>query len=226
LDAFGVVPEAWANDTDVYSMRILDESDNVLLPTVDDISFLATFALDSADVLSALQTNTEDLVLNGSSLSGTALGNVTDDITLGASGSIDASAGAITLGTVTGATSFSSDITVASGDVIITSGFLNIGGGSSATIASGVITATRTSMIVDTESSASTDDLDTVSGTSNGDIITLQSTSDARVTTVKSGTGNIILAGGVSFALDSVNDRLLLLSNGTSLIELSRSSNN
>jgi hypothetical protein len=70
------------------------------------------------------------------------------------------------------------------------------------TISSGVVTFTRTSMItrlkVDTESSASTDDLDTITaaGFNIGDILIVQGENSGRVTTVKDATGNVQLNGG------------------------------
>lgn len=118
LDANGRVPEAWSNDTDVYAVRILDENDNVILSTVQDISFIAPFTLSSADVLAALAANSAAVDIAGSSMVGSAFAAFADNLDLTAAGSIDASAGAITLGTVTGPTTFA-DVFVADGSGLV-----------------------------------------------------------------------------------------------------------
>lgn len=128
LDSAGRLQvQVFANASDVFAIQVKDSNDVVINATVDDVSFVSEFSLSSADVLSALNLNSEPLVLNGSALSGTALGNLVDDLTLGAAGSIDASAGAITLGTVTGATSFSNKVTLQDDLFITTAGSITAG---------------------------------------------------------------------------------------------------
>lgn len=81
-------------------------------------------------------------------------------------------------------------------------------------IVSGVIKATSPSILIATESSASTDDLDTIipEGVAyqGEEIIMIRAKDDADTVVVKSGTGNIICAGGVGMSLDSVDDALWL----------------
>lgn len=99
----------------------------------------------------------------------------------------------------------------------------------SKTIAAGVITLTAASyngnqsVVVDTEASAATDDLDTINGSSAGQLVVLSAANSARTVVARDGTGNLRLAG--DFSLDNAEDRLILISDGTSLYELSRSDN-
>lgn len=110
LDANGVVPEVWAADADVFSFRITDSSDVVILATVDDISFLAAFSLTAADVLAALNGNSAAVVIDGSTMGGNSYASFITALTLTAAGSIDTSLGAFTSATqtVTDDVSFSS----------------------------------------------------------------------------------------------------------------------
>ncbi len=82
------------------------------------------------------------------------------------------------------------------------------------TISSGVITATRSRHLVDTEASATYDDLDTINGGVAGDVLVLQSVTSARVVVVKHGTGNIFL-NGYDVHLDNPRKTLTLLHDGT-----------
>lgn len=97
------------------------------------------------------------------------------------------------------------------------------------TIATGAVTvaanaeAPIVTQPIDTEGAAATDDLDTVSGIRNGQIVILSCVSGARVVTVKDGSGNLRLSG--DFVLDNTDDRIALLSDGTNLVELTRSDN-
>lgn len=97
------------------------------------------------------------------------------------------------------------------------------------TIASGSVTAPRrygATVRIDTEGAAATDDLDTIAVQDGGQIgftLVLGAASAARVVTVKDGTGNLRLAG--DFVMNSTDDRLLLIFNGTNWVELSRSDN-
>jgi hypothetical protein len=106
--------------------------------------------------------------------------------------------------------------------VDITGGFLNIGTASSnLTIASGVITATRTFHSVDTEASAATDDCDTINGFATGRLLVLRSNASARDVTFRTGVGgNLNLEGNCT--LKNSNDRLILLGTSTGWNELAR----
>jgi len=79
-------------------------------------------------------------------------------------------------------------------------------------IVSGVIKATSPSILIATESSASTDDLDTIipEGVAyqGEEIIMLRAKDDADTVVVKNGSGNIICNG--DFSLDDVNDCIWL----------------
>lgn len=98
----------------------------------------------------------------------------------------------------------------------------------SLTIDTGAITVYGRSHRVDTESSASTDDLDTINGVANrshDEILILYANNSARSVVVKDSTGNIKLAGA-DFTMDNVEDRLVLTPDGLgNWVELSRSDN-
>lgn len=93
-------------------------------------------------------------------------------------------------------------------------------------IASGVIaipTGARF-ITVDTQSSASTDDLDTINGGDRGDQVTFYAASAARDVVFKDGTGNLRLAG--DFTLSHTDDTITLRNNGANVwIEVARSDN-
>lgn len=92
-----------------------------------------------------------------------------------------------------------------------------------ATISSGAITYTNTYMVVDTEASASTDDLDTINGGSVGDILIIRQENDGRDITFKHAGGNINLTNGIEFSFVNTRDRLVLQYDGSFWVELSRS---
>ena len=85
-----------------------------------------------------------------------------------------------------------------------------------ATIATGVISLTRTSntalVSLATEGAAATDTLDTITYSEliNNDRLILYGPSGGQVTTVSSGTGNIFLSGGTSFVTSSSTNQLEL----------------
>jgi len=95
----------------------------------------------------------------------------------------------------------------------------------SLTIASGVITVTDSVHRVDTEASASTDDLDTINGGISGQLLIIKSSVDSRDVTAKDSTGNLFLAG--DFTLSNRQDTLLLMYDSTlsGWLEISRSDN-
>jgi len=98
-----------------------------------------------------------------------------------------------------------------------------LGDGDEVTIASGVITASKSYHEVDTESDASTDDLDTINGGSKGMYLVLTAANSARTVVVKDGTGNIQCSG--DFSLTHINDTITLIYNGSNWLEISRSNN-
>jgi hypothetical protein len=87
-------------------------------------------------------------------------------------------------------------------------------------IAAGVVTLNNkatTSVILDTEGGAATDDLDTITADGlDGRIITLRTTNSARDVVVKHNTGNIVLDGSVDFTLTDRADTLMLIYNANS----------
>jgi len=87
--------------------------------------------------------------------------------------------------------------------------------------AGGAVTKTQSNHTIDTLGGAASDDLDTINGGVVGDWLILRPANDARTVVVKNGTGNILL-NGADFTMDNVNDRLVLLYNGTNWIEISR----
>lgn len=101
--------------------------------------------------------------------------------------------------------------------------FFNLGNyGAEQTIVSGVITAPDTYFNIDTEADAASDDLDTINGFAVGRLLVIRANNASRTVVVKHGTGNIQLAGGVDFNLDTFNTNLVLLGTGIGWIELSR----
>lgn len=103
-------------------------------------------------------------------------------------------------------------------------GFLTLGGANEVTISSGAITATAGFLTVDTESDASTDDLDTINGGRLGAQLVIRSANSARDVVVKDGTGNLALGGG-DFTLSDVQDKIMLIYDGSDWCEVSRSNN-
>lgn len=143
--------------------------------------------------------------------------------TISNAGAISANGSLIIGGTstLTGAVTCSDDVTV--------SKFLKLSG-STATIASGAVTATTSFLQLDTEASAASDDLDTINGGEAGAILILRTTSSSRDVVVRhlgGGTGNIRLNGAVDYTLPNTSSRLTLMyDSGLSLwVETARSAN-
>ena len=103
----------------------------------------------------------------------------------------------------------------------------NIGLGASVelTIAAGVVTKTKGYHSVDTQGDAATDDLDTINGGSEGDVLILRAENTARDVVLKHNTGNLQLAAGADFTLDSTEDTIMLIYDSANWLELSRSTN-
>ena len=106
---------------------------------------------------------------------------------------------------------------------ITSSGFFNLGAAGALTITSDAVTATKSYHTVDTEGGAATDNLATINGGTAGDILILRTANNARDVTVKDGTGNIALAS--DFLMDTIQDTITLLYNGTTWLEICRSNN-
>jgi hypothetical protein len=117
--------------------------------------------------------------------------------------------------TAAGDTSFSGNASIG--------GFLNLGTPTELTIASGVVTATRSYHTIDTEADAASDDLDTINGGTAGDRLVITSTNATRSVVVKDGTGNLQIEG--DFTMNNPQDTMELIYNGTNWLELSRSNN-
>lgn len=106
----------------------------------------------------------------------------------------------------------------------VRTGLLNFRASTTLTIATGVVTATRSYHAIDTEGAAATDDLDTVTagtGLEEGAILTLRAANVAHVVTAKDTTGNLLLNG--DFAFSATDRTLTLLYDGTNWRELGRS---
>ena len=108
-------------------------------------------------------------------------------------------------------------------DTVSIDGFFGFAGRSELTVATGVVTATRSYHLIDTQDDDATDDLVTINGGVLGDRLVLQSIDSGRDTTLKDGSGNLRLAG--DFVLDNIEDRIELIHDGSNWHELSRSSN-
>lgn len=90
-------------------------------------------------------------------------------------------------------------------------------------IASGVITIYADWHWVDTEGSASTDDLDTINGGHEGRRLVLYAANNGRDVVLKDGTGNLRLAG--DFTLTHADDSIELVFRSNVWVEISRSDN-
>jgi len=77
---------------------------------------------------------------------------------------------------------------------------------------------------VETQGAAATDDLDSIDGGTEGDLIILTAQNDAHTVVVKDTTGNLRLAGA-DMSLDSADDTITLLYDGTNWLEMARSNN-
>ncbi len=108
---------------------------------------------------------------------------------------------------------------------------INLSSAGSLTIASGAVAITlpRHTLVVEGGAGSGADILATATGGADGDRLTLKitTTGASDEVTIQDGTGNdtFILAGGLDFIMDNVDDRLYLEHNGTEWVEISRSSN-
>jgi hypothetical protein len=106
----------------------------------------------------------------------------------------------------------------------VRAGILNYRDATTLTIASGVVTATRSYHALDTEGAAAADDLDTITagtGIEAGALLTLRAANVAHVVTLKDTTGNLLLNG--DYALSATDRTITLLYDGTNWREMARS---
>jgi len=113
LDSAGrtTVP-VFADPSESFSVRVIDADSVVVIATEDNVSFVRSNVITAADAVAALTANAAAGVYNGTQMTGTAFANFASNFDLTAAGSIDASAGSIILGTITG------DLT-ATGDLLL-----------------------------------------------------------------------------------------------------------
>jgi hypothetical protein len=111
-----------------------------------------------------------------------------------------------------------------SNKLTLNAGLLVLSERSELTIAGGVVTAVRSFHTIDTQDNDPTDELNTINGSVSGALLILQSADSARDTTVKDAVGNIQLAGG-DFTFTNVQDRLMLIGDGSNWYEISRANN-
>lgn len=134
----------------------------------------------------------------------------------------DSSASAMrtTLGLGTMATQGATAVAITGGTV---RGGLSLKQGSAVTVASGVVTLARGEgyFIVDTESSAATDDIDTFNWsdtpgtTAGGELVIIRQSNASRDLVFKNGTGNIVTEYGVDFTLDNTTELAILTPRST-----------
>jgi len=94
---------------------------------------------------------------------------------------------------------------------------INVGTDTTLTISSGAITVSKTRHLVDTEGSASSDDLTDISGGSEGDILILQCANASRAVVVKHNASKIFLAQQADITLNNVYMALPLLNVGSNV---------
>ena len=102
---------------------------------------------------------------------------------------------------------------------------INYGDEESSTISSGSVALDgMLFQKVDTEGSASSDDLNTLSSTQVNSFLILGANNNGRTVVIKDGGGNMLTAG--DFSLDSSHDRILFEANSAATyVEISRSDN-
>lgn len=91
----------------------------------------------------------------------------------------------------------------------------NLGSASTLTLASDTVTVTKSFHLIDTEASASTDNLATINGGSAGDILVFAAANSSRDVVVKHGTGNIKIDSEADVTLTTANMIIIAVYNGT-----------
>ncbi len=88
-------------------------------------------------------------------------------------------------------------------------GYLQLDSPTGLTINSGAVTVSRNYHTLDTEGSASSDDLDTINGGDGGDLVFLRTVNASRDVIIKHGTDNILCTGGADITLGEVHNLAL-----------------
>jgi len=102
LDAAGrPTVNIFADPSKSFSVRVIDADSVVIVPTIDNVSFVRSNVITAADVVAALTANAVAGVYNGTQMTGTAFANFASNLDLTAAGSIDTTLGAITVGNIT-----------------------------------------------------------------------------------------------------------------------------
>lgn len=91
---------------------------------------------------------------------------------------------------------------------------INLGSPVELTIASGVVTRSRSNHTIDTEADSAEDDLTTINGGVTGDVIHISAAAAGRTVVVKHGTGNIYLYSNMDKRLDSIRKVITLKYDG------------
>lgn len=100
---------------------------------------------------------------------------------------------------------------------------LILGKAAKVTISAGSITPMGSNIRIETEGSASTDDLETIVNVSQGAVLVIRAFSASNTVVLKDDIGNLKLNG--DFNLTHIQDSITLINTGASWIELSRSNN-
>lgn len=87
---------------------------------------------------------------------------------------------------------------------------LTLSDGSTLTISGDAVTATKARHVVETEASASSDNLATINGIAAGEFCTISAFHTDRTVVVKHGTGNVVTTTGVDITLDATDLFVLL----------------
>ena len=99
------------------------------------------------------------------------------------------------------------------------------------TISGGAVAKTKAYHTITVEGGigAGADQLDTVTGGAEGEILILKATTSGAndQVTIANATGadTFILAGGANFVMDTIDDRIMCIHNGTEWVEISSSNN-
>jgi len=126
LDAAGrPTVNIFADPSESFSVRVIDADSVVIVPTIDNVSFVRSNVITAADAVAALTANAVAGVYNGTQMTGTAYANFASNFDLTAAGSIDTSLGSLTVTAVAGAAVFA-DLS-ADGDVTANTGNFVIG---------------------------------------------------------------------------------------------------
>lgn len=96
--------------------------------------------------------------------------------------------------------------------------YLNLGLDTTKTISGGIITKDRARHLIDTEASASSDDLDTISGGVEGDVLEITNANSGRLVVVTTA-GNIRLSHNASRTLSDAQTTITLKFNGLYWVE-------